>query len=305
MINEKHVHYLLTVAEEHSITAASKKLFISQPALSRFILDVEHTLGTALFIRDRGNLHLTQAGEIYLQGCQEVLAISRSVEKEISQLSNSLAGKITLGVTPLTGEFVLPAIWDTFEAAFPSVELTLREERMSDLQDMVKKGAVDMALVYHTSDSQLTDHLLYENPIYVQVPPSFKKQLEPPQTAGQFPLIPPEALADQAMILLKKGREMREVADRFFESFTIVPDKILETENMHLASTLVNLDKGFTFVPAIFMRGLHKQNSANCYAQIAEYPMKRALYCCHRKDAYLTEAERFLIRQLPGILSQL
>ena len=83
MINERLVQYLLTVEEEQNITCAAKKLYISQPALSRMILDLERSLGTPLFVRDCGNLHPTQAGEIYLKGCREVLAVSHFVNNQI------------------------------------------------------------------------------------------------------------------------------------------------------------------------------------------------------------------------------
>lgn len=303
MINEKQIHYLMTVAEEHSITAAAKKLFISQPALSRFILDIERTLGTSLFIRNRGNLHLSKAGEIYLRGCQDVQQIFQSVIKEIAELTHSHTGKITLGVTSLTGEFVFPAILDAFEQAFPHVELTLKEERMSVLYDLVKKGDVDMALVYQNYDSALNYHFIYENPIYIQVPPTFATKNEMRNTIETFASISAASLANQPMILLKKGRELREIADRFFETFQLVPNKILETENIHLASNLVSLGKGFTFVPAIFLRDSSPNKDNNFYVQITDYPLKRELYCCHRKNAYLTEAEQFLIRKLPEILA--
>lgn len=67
MINEKRIQYLLTVAQEQNITTAAKKLYISQPALSRMILDLEQELGTPLFIRERNALRLTQAGAVYLR----------------------------------------------------------------------------------------------------------------------------------------------------------------------------------------------------------------------------------------------
>lgn len=302
MINEKQIRYLLTVAEEHSITAAAKKLFISQPALSRFIREVEDAIGTALFIRERGNLHLTPAGAVYLNGCQEVRQIAQAVKKEIAELTHSQTGKIILGVTPLTGEFVFPAILDAFTQAFPHVELTLREERMNVLDDLVKKGEVDLALVYHNHDPQLAYHFVYENRIYLQLPPTFAFENKSSPTATDFPTIAPTALAQQSLILLKKGRELREIADHFLATFQLVPPKILETENIHLASKLVSLRKGFTFVPAIFLRD-QKPQSTNLYAEIIDYPLKRELYCCHRKNAYLTAAEEFLIGKLPQILA--
>jgi LysR family cyn operon transcriptional activator len=302
MINEKQIYYLLTVAEERNITAAAQKLYISQPALSRLILDLEHTLGTSLFIRNRGNLKPTKAGDVYLRGCKEVLAISRSVTKEISDLNNSLSGRITLGLTSLTGEFIFPAILDTFEQKFPKVELLLIEERMSALLETVKSGKTDMAFVYQTDDPELEYRLFLENPIYLQVPPYFLEHKTLWKPGSQNPSILPESLSGQPMILLKKGRSMREVADRFLMQYQITPGKVIETENIHLASSLVRLNKGFTFVPSIAMHHFSRSNNTNYYCQIKDYPMKRSLYCCYRKHGYLTAGEQFLINMIPEIL---
>ncbi len=305
MINEKQIQYLLTVAEEGNITSAAKKLYVSQPALSRLILDLERSLGTALFIRSQEGLYPTQAGERYLRGCREVLSISNSVSKEISDLTNSRSGKITLGITSLTGEFVLPYILDCFEQKFPHVELVLVENRMSVLQEMVKTGKVDMAFVYQTDESELEYHLFLDNPTYLQVPPVFLDGQTAWKPGIQNPLLLPESLSDQPMILLKKGRGMREVADRFMMQFQITPGKVIETENLRLASSLVRLNKGFTFVPSIAIHDFSKNDSNTFFCQIKGYPMKRPLYCCYRKHRYLTEAERFLIHLVPNIQFQI
>lgn len=302
MINEKQIYYLLAVAEEHSITAAAQKLYISQPALSRMILDLERSLGTSLFIRNRGSLQPTQAGEVYLRGCKDVLAISKSVSKELSDLSDSRSGRITLGLTSLTGEFLLPAILDTFEQKFPHVELALIEERMSALQEMVKSGKVDMAFVYQTDDPELEYRLILENPIYLQVPQFFMKEKSTWRPGSQNPPILPESLSGQPMILLKKGRSMREMADRLLMQFQITPGKVIETENIHLARSLVSLNKGFTFVPSIAIHHFTGSDNTSFYCQVKDYPMKRSLYCCYRKHGYLTVGERFLINMIPEIL---
>lgn len=299
MINEKQIEYLLTVAEEHNITSAARKLFISQPALSRMILDLEHDLGTALFVRDRGNLHPTQAGEIYLRGCRDILAISQSVSKRISDINDSQSGRISLGVTSLTAEFLFPSVMDIFEQKFPHVELILVEERMNVLQEMVKSGKADMALVYQTGDPNLGYQLVLDNPIYLQVPPFYLEGKSGWQPGIDNPSIAPKSLSNQPMILLKKGRGMRDAADRFLAQYQITPCKVIETENIHLARSLVHLNKGFTFVPSIAIHGFLKDGSDSTYCQIKGYPMKRSLYCCFRKYGYLTEAEGFLMNLIP------
>ena len=156
MINEKRIQYLLTVAQEQNITTAAKKLYISQPALSRMILDLEQELGTPLFIRERNALRLTQAGAVYLRGCRQILAMDRSVKREISDLLSSRRGKITLAVTALTGEFLLPRILNAFEAEYPNVKLELYEEKMRFLNEAVKNGKADLALVRSPNDPELT-----------------------------------------------------------------------------------------------------------------------------------------------------
>lgn len=303
MINEKQIHYLLTVVEEHNITAAARKLYISQPALSRLILDLEHSLGTTLFVRDRGNLHLTQAGEIYLRGCRDVLAISQAVSKKISDLNDSRSGHITLGVTSLTGEFLIPYILDAFEERFPHVELILLEERMAVLQELVKSGKADMAFVYQTEEPDLEYQMVLENSVYLQVPPFFLEGKKGWKPGISNPPILPGALSGQPLILLKKGRGMREMADRLLIRFLITPGKIIETENIHFARSLVHLNKGFTLVPSVAIHRLSQNNPQSFYCQVRDYPMKRSLYCCYRKYGYLTEAERFLIQLIPEILS--
>ncbi len=294
MINERLVQYLLTVEEEQNITSAAKKLYISQPALSRMILDLERSLGTPLFVRDRGNLHLTRAGEIYIDGCREVLAVSRSVTKQIADLSGSRSGRIVLGVTAVTGEFLLPQILDDFEREYPQVELILTEEKASVLQDLVKRGKTDLALVYQT-DSDLECHLIAENPVYVQVPPVFTEGRTGWKPGKQNPEIEAETLQNQSLILLKKGRGMREIAEQFLKQFSIAPAHVFETENIHLASRLAALNRGFTFIPGIAVSPLMQDGDSGYYCQVKDYPMKRNLYCCYRKQSYQTEAERYLI----------
>ena len=295
MINEKRIQYLLTVAQEQNITTAAKKLYISQPALSRMILDVEQELGTPLFIRDRSALRLTQAGKVYLRGCRQVLAIDRSVKREISDLLSSRRGKITLAVTALTGEFLLPRILSTFEAAYPNVKLELLEEKMRLLDEAVKNGKADLALVRRHDDPDLTYKLVMENPVYVQVPPFYFKKKAGYRPGTQNPSIAPSELNGQPIVLLKKGRGMREEAERLFLQYQITPSEVIETENIHLANTLVQLNKGFSFIPDVAVHGFFSDDASSIYCQLSGYSFVRPLYCCYSKNRYLTQAELFLL----------
>lgn len=295
MINDKRIQYLLTVAQEQNITMAAKKLYISQPALSRMILDVEQEIGTPLFIRDRSALRLTQAGEVYLRGCRQVLAIHNSVQREISDLISCRQGKITLAVTALTGEFLFPRILSAFEAAYPNVKLDFIEDRMRFLDEAVKNGKADIAIVRKPVDPDLSYKLVMENPIYVQVPPFYSEKKGCFRPGIDNPSIEPSELNGQPIVLLKKGRGMREDAERLFLQYQITPSEIIETENIHIANTLVQLNKGFSFIPYLTVHGFFRDTAPSVYCQLSGYSFVRLLYCSYSKHRYLTQAERFLI----------
>lgn len=303
MINERQITYLLTLAEERNITHAAKKLYVSQPALSRMLLDLEKELNVELFSRNHGTLTPTQAGEIYLKGCRDALAISNSVNKQLEDLQSSKSGQIILGSTAVTGEFVFHHLLQAFENKFPHVELVPKDARMNELPDLVKTGKIDMAIMYQTNEKELLYTPFLDNPVYVQVPASFVKATGAWKTSKSVPKIKASQLKDQPFILLKKGRAMRTIADSLFTRFQITPVRTIETESILLANKLVELGKGITFVPGIAAHDFAQQNSNAFYCEIEDFPMKRSLYFCQRKGTYQTEAERYLVNEIPALLA--
>ena len=76
MVNKRQIEYILAVLREGSITAASKKLYLSQPALSQAIKQAETDLGVALFDRSTDPISLTYAGQRYVEAAHDACALS-------------------------------------------------------------------------------------------------------------------------------------------------------------------------------------------------------------------------------------
>ena len=74
-------------------------------------------------------------------------------------------------------------------------------------------------------------------------------------------------LQNQSLILLKKGRGMREIAEQFLKQFSITPARVFETENIHLASRLAALNRGFTFIPGIAVSPLMQDGQNGYYCR--------------------------------------
>lgn len=92
-MNEKHIQYVLTVMREGSITAASKKLYVSQPSLSQTIKLIERDLGAEIFNRRTMPISLTLAGEKYVKAAREIEDIKRCLYEEIRTMENDSVEK--------------------------------------------------------------------------------------------------------------------------------------------------------------------------------------------------------------------
>lgn len=88
-MNEKHIQYVLTIVQEGSITAASKKLYVTQPSLSQTIKLIERDLGAEIFNRSTVPISLTAAGEKYVKAARQVDSIRRNLYAEIKKSNAS------------------------------------------------------------------------------------------------------------------------------------------------------------------------------------------------------------------------
>ena len=86
-ITERHIEYVLTIVREGSITAASRKLYVSQPSLSQTIKLIERNLGAEIFNRRTEPISITPAGEMYIEAARKVLAIEEALRQEIGRMN--------------------------------------------------------------------------------------------------------------------------------------------------------------------------------------------------------------------------
>ncbi len=122
----RHLKYFTAAAEELNISKASRRLHISQPAISRLIRDLEEELGTPLFIRERFGLSLTTAGEKLLIYTRRILEISDEAVRVVRNLSDS-SPIITIGsMASAAGSFLGTAI-NSFSKDNPGVWIRFRE----------------------------------------------------------------------------------------------------------------------------------------------------------------------------------
>jgi len=170
----RHLKYFTAAAEELNISKASRRLHISQPAISRLVRDLEEELETTLFIRERFGLTLTTAGEKLLVYARRILEMSDEAVRVVRTLSDS-SPIITIGfMASSAGSFLGTAI-NSFSKDNPGVWIRFKELSPGDQIGLLRKQQIDIALLgnpWGTVHEEFATKVLFEIEMKAVVPSS-------------------------------------------------------------------------------------------------------------------------------------
>jgi DNA-binding transcriptional LysR family regulator len=141
------LRYVVYVAEERRFTRAAARLHVAQPSVSSAVSALEHELGAPLFHRDRSEVTLTGAGEVFLPWARQVLADCEAGASAVRDMLGLQRGRLVLGATPSLTTNLLPPVLAAFHSRHPGLELTVHEAGSQDLVDRLEKGEMDLAVV--------------------------------------------------------------------------------------------------------------------------------------------------------------
>lgn len=150
--------YFLTAVNENNITRAADILHITQPTLSRQLMELERELGTTLFIRGKRSLTLTDNGIVFKQRAEEIVELADRAEREFLG-SDTISGVIALGATEAVGSRTLARMIRHFSQKYPAVQFDLYNEMADNVKDRVDKGLVDIGFVLEPVDTTKYDFI--------------------------------------------------------------------------------------------------------------------------------------------------
>lgn len=159
----------IIVAEYLNFSKAAAKLYISQPALSKHISEIEETLGVPLFIRDTHSVKLTAMGNAFLQEARDIVTRYNDAVGHIREISSAMSGRIRFGFLSSTLYSILPDFVEGFKSKHPSASLSILCDTVDVLTNMVIDGDLDCAVVafmdssfspFLNSETVMWDHLI-------------------------------------------------------------------------------------------------------------------------------------------------
>ena len=230
-MNLKQAHYFKTIAECGSITAAAKQLFVSQPSLSQMLRQIEDEIGLSLFDRSVSPMRLTFAGEKYLRAAERMLAANAELEAQLREIRQENTGRLRLGISVTRAMQVMPLVLPVFTAQYPNVALELTEAGSARQEELLRSGAIDLALAaLESTGSNLAYELIERENIGILA--GRDSGIARNNLSGT-PLNV-DAAGGDSFVYLTKGHSARIIQDKLFRKYGLNPHVLLETDSLEV-----------------------------------------------------------------------
>ncbi|GHD88087.1 LysR family transcriptional regulator [Streptomyces naganishii] len=289
----QQLQYFVAVAETRHFTRAADMVHVAQPSLSQQIKALERELGADLFLRARGNITLTAAGEALLPLARRILADADTARHEVQELVQLRRGRVRLGATPSVCTGLLPDVLRAFHDRYPGIRLLIEEGGSHDLVRELARGALDLALVVlplpSPSPALTTVELLREDLVVVSSP-------EAPAPGGPGRRTVRVAdLEGERLVMFRHGYDLRELTVAACRAEGFEPDLAVEGGEMDAVLGFVRAGLGVAVVPRMVAtrsgRGLR-------VTPLARPGLHRTIALAHRSDVAPPRAARELQRML-------
>lgn len=146
------LNYFLMVAREENITKAAQLLHVTQPTLSRQLMQLEEELGVKLFHRSNHSIVLTNEGMLLKRRAQEIVALADKAKKELIFDEDSLSGEIGIGCGELQSMGELSNILTGFREKHPLVTYNLYSGSSDGIKERLERGTLDLGLLLEPVD---------------------------------------------------------------------------------------------------------------------------------------------------------
>lgn len=146
-MNTMQIKCFLALADTLNFTKAAAQLYISQPALSRQIANMEQEINTQLFFRDQKRVRLTPAGALLAEGLEDIQTATDTLISEVQTIGMGYAGSLTIGT--LEGQWMGEHFTDLcrqFMQTYPNIDLKIDQGSFSELRRQLSSGEIDIAV---------------------------------------------------------------------------------------------------------------------------------------------------------------
>ena len=287
------MHYFLTIVEERSLTRAAERLYISQPALSKYLGRLENEVGVKLFTRHNNTLLLTEAGQAYYDGLRQIQEIHKKTMLRIEDIRQDGERHLSIGVTGERTQRFLGILLRQLYGQYPNLHVQIIEGPVWELAEKLKCEQIDLAIYAVTDeDNELTHVPLQEEEVVLAVPDTHRlAHLGSMSPMDELSRIDLHELRSDHFVLLRKNTALRRCADDYFAQNGFYPNEVIEAKGSY--SSMVFVDSGLAVG---FCARNYRFDAEHTRYLALKNPFYYCIALCHKKSAYLTKPMQSFIR---------
>jgi len=279
-MNEKDCLLLLYLQKEQNITKAAEHLFMTQPALTYRIRQLEKEFQVEILSKNGKNIRLTPAGEHLVEYAKRILSDLRKTKEFLLNLENELIGSLKIGVNSHFGLYNLPSILKDYIKMFPKVELNVDTGFSTEMMDLLVDGQIDVAIVrgdYNWSDGKYL--LSEENVCIIANEPIDVKKLP------QMPMINRK----EPKVLLKYKTSPYNHFEQSVEywwnqRFIEPPIVTMQVDSYETCKEMVKKGLGYAIIPSVFLKQTDDLYNAPLIFKNGQ-EMKRRTWMYYREES--------------------
>jgi DNA-binding transcriptional LysR family regulator len=269
------VEGFLEVARRSNLSRAAEALFITQPALTARLRSLETEVGSPLFRRARRGMVLTDAGRAFLPYAQRAVQALQDGTSAIERLP--LTDELVLGAAPAISTYVLPQLLVRFEAAHPTVRLSVRTGHSEEILDMVVRGDVQIGLARELHHPALETMGIYEDELVLVV--------EPGHALARHRRVTIDRVRDARLILFDRTSSYYDLTNALFRPAGQPPRGVLELDHIDAAKQMVLAGLGVALLPTTAVVGELRGGTLRRIELIGTPRIERRIAALRRLDA--------------------
>lgn len=286
--------YLDMLLKESNFHKAAKKLYVSQPYLSKIIKEVEENLGTKILNRDSIPFRLTDAGLVYYHYLEDISARKHRLTQQLQRFVDNNNEIIRIAILESLGTFLLPKILPTFLKTHPNVKIQIKEGFPHTSEERLLNNHVDCYIgqTPETLSQGIQAHINGGEVYYIVIPENSKYFIK-----NKFILSPKtyklETLLQEPFILSSPDSAIRHQVNGLFQAYKIVPQITMITNSVITAANLSINGLGLTVSAASILKKI-QQKPINLYP-LDPNLIRIKYFIGTKKDTHISSALQDLI----------
>jgi len=298
-ISLRQLQVFESVARHMSHSRAAAELFLSQPAVSMQLKQVEQTIGLPMFEQAGKKLFLTDAGRELLHYARSVLQLMLEMESAFDAMKGLERGRLNISVVS-TANYFMPQLLAKFIQAHPQIQVSLSVANRDSVIRQLSDNVADLAIMGQPPQgTDMRAEPFLQNPLVVIAAPTHPlartRKIQPPQ------------LAKETFLLREQGSGTRGVVERFFASHHLALPAHMEMDTNEAIKQSVQAGIGIGIISRHGIE-LELETKRLVILDVDHFPIVRHWYIVHRKDkrpsTAAQEFERFLLQESQNMMPQ-